>query len=95
MAATAEHKLINATYKTERRFGDFEVYSSLHKEQHIILEVLKEYGYKVMDKGSQSRHLVAGIKTTTLGSVKTHILCNAELRQGFSKCVVLFKDYIM
>ena len=92
MAATAEHKLINATYKREGRFGDFEVYASLLKEQHIILDVLKEYGYKGMDKGSKSRHLVAGIKTTTLDSVKTHILCNAELRQDFAKCVVLFKD---
>ena len=27
--------------------------------------------------------------------VKTQILCNAELRQDFAKCVVLVKDYIM
>ena len=42
-----------------------------------------------MDEGSKTRH-----KTTALDSVKTQILCNAELRQDFAKCVVLFKDYI-
>ena len=41
------------------------------------------------------RHLLAGIKTTALDSVKTQILRNAELRQDFAKCVVLFNDYIM
>ena len=48
-----------------------------------------------MDEGSKTRHLLAGIKTTALDSVKTQILCNAEVRQDFAKCVVLFKDYIM
>ena len=95
MAATAEHKLINATYRGEGRHWDFETYATLHKEQHTILEGLKEYGYAGMDEGSRMRHLLALIKTTALDSVKTQILCNAELRQDFAKCVVLFKDYIM
>ena len=95
MAATAEHKLINATYRQEGRHWDFESYATLHKEQHTILEGLRKYGYAGMDEGSKTRHLLAGIKTTALDSVKTHILCNAELRQDFAKYVVLFKDYIM
>ena len=95
MAATAEHKLINATYRGEGRHWEFKRYSTLHKEQHTILEGLKEYGCAGMDEGSKTRHLLAGIKTTDLDSVKTQILCNAELRQDFAKCVVLFKDYIM
>ena len=73
----------------------FKRYSTLHKEQHTILEGLKEYGCARMDEGSKTRHLLAGIKTTALDSVKTQILCNAELRQDFAKWVVLFKDYIM
>ena len=88
MAATAEHKLIKATYRGEGRHWDFERYATLHKEQHAILEGLKE-------DGSKTRHLLAGIKRTALDSVKTQILCNAELRQDFAKCVVLFKYYIM
>ena len=60
-----------------------------------IIEGLKEYWYAGMDEGSKTRYLLAGIKTTALDSVKTQILCNAELRQGFAKCVVLFKGYIM
>ena len=48
-----------------------------------------------MDEGSKTRYLLAGIKTTALDSVKIQILINAELRQDFAKCVVLFKDFIM
>ena len=95
MTATAEHKLINATYRGEERCWDFEMYATMHKEHHTIVEGLKEYGYAGMDEGSKTRHLLAGIKTTALDSVKTLILCNAELRQDFSKCLILFKDYIM
>ena len=95
MAATAEHKLINAIYRGEGRHWEFEWYATLHKEQHTILEGLKEYGYAGMDEGSKTRHLLAGIKTTALDSVKTQILCNADLRQDFAKYVVVFKDYIM
>ena len=80
MAATAEHKLINATYRTEGMQWDFERYPTLHKEQHSILEGLKEYGYAGMDEGIKTRYLLARIKTTTLDSVKTQILHNPELR---------------
>ena len=48
-----------------------------------------------MDEGIKTRLLLPGIKTTALHSVKTQILCNAEFRQDFAKCVVLVKDYIM
>ena len=40
MAAKAEHKLINATYRGEGRHWVFERYDTLHKEQHTILEGL-------------------------------------------------------
>ena len=95
MAATAEHKLFNATYRGQGRHCGFGRYATMHKEQHAILEGLKEYGYAGMGEESKTRHLLAAIRTTALDSVKTHILCNAELRQDFAKCVVLFKDYIM
>ena len=49
MAVTAEHKLINASYRGEGRCWVFERCASLHKEQHTILEGLKEYGYAGMD----------------------------------------------
>ena len=95
MAATAEHKLINATYRGEGRHWDFERYATFHKEQHSILEGLKEYGYAGMDEGIKTRYLLVRIKTTALDSVKIQILHNAELRQEFAKYVVLFQDYIM
>ena len=93
MAATPEHKLINSTYRGEGRHWNFERYAALHKEQHNILEGLKEYGYAGMDEGSKTRHLLAGFKTTALDSVKTQILCNAEMRQDCAKCVVFSRTY--
>ena len=41
MAATGEHKLINATYRREGRHQDLERYATLHKEQQTILEGLR------------------------------------------------------
>ena len=56
---------------TERKDAlDIERYATLHKEHHNFLEGLKEYGYAGMDEGSKTRHLLAGIKTTELDSVK-------------------------
>ena len=55
MAATAEHKLINATYRGEGKCWDFEKYATLYKEQHTILQGLKEYGYAGMDEGSKTK----------------------------------------
>ena len=95
MAATAEHKLINATYRGEGRHWGFEQYVTSHNEQHTTLEGQKEYGYAGMDEESKTRHLLAGIKTTALDNVKTQILYNADLRQDFAKCVVVFKNYII
>ena len=80
MTATHELKLINATYRGEERCWDFKRYATLHKEQHTMLEGLKEYGYAGMDEGGKTRHLLAGIKMTALDSVKTQILCNADPR---------------
>ena len=78
-----------------QRHWDFEWYATLHKEKHTILEGLKEYGYAGMDEGNKTRHLLAGIKTTALDSVKRQILYNAKLRQDYAKCLVLFNNYIM
>ena len=80
MAAPAEHKLINATYRGEGRCWVFERYATLHKDQHTILEGLKEYGYAGMDEGRMTRHLLTGIKTTALDNVK-HRSC-AMLNSG-------------
>ena len=84
MAATAEHKLINATFRGEGRHWDFERYFTLHKQQHTIHEGLKEYGYPGMVEGSKTRHLLVVIETTALDSLKTQILYNAELRQDLA-----------
>ena len=66
MAATAEHKLINATYRGEGRHGDFEEYATLHKEQHTILE-----GLRSMDMQEWMKEAKQG--TYLLGSRLQHL----------------------
>ena len=78
--ATAEHKLINATYRGERRCWDFERYAAMHKEQHTILEGLEEYEYAGIDEGGKTRLLLAGIRQQHL-TVSRHRSC-AMLNSG-------------
>ena len=46
---------------------------------------MKEVKQGIIKQGSRRQQLI----------VSRQIMCNAELRQDFAKCVVLFKDYIM
>ena len=94
MATTAEKKLSNATYTSEKRRWNFEKFVTLHKDQHIILEGLVEHGYAGIDERSKVRYLLEGIKTSELDVVKSHILATAALRTDFDACVTLFMDFI-
>jgi hypothetical protein len=62
--------------------------------QHAILEELKEHGYAGIDERSKVQHLLAGIKTGSLDSVKTRIMSDASLRSNFDSCVNLFQDFL-
>ena len=63
-------------------------------DQHTILENLTQHGYAGIDPPTKVRHLVDGIKTDKLDSVKTAIMASAALRIDFDSCVNLFKDFI-
>ena len=63
-------------------------------DQHSILEGLKGHGHAGIDDGSKVCHLIAGIKTSALDSVKTRIMSDAALRTDFEACVNLYKDFI-
>ena len=94
MATAAETKLKSVTYSGEKKRWNFEKYVRTHVDQHSILEGLTGHGHAGIDDGSKVRHLIAGIKTSTLDSVKTRILSDANLRTDFDACVTLYKDFI-
>ena len=94
MANDAERKLATANYVGEKRRWNFEKYVSLHKDQHTVLKGLMEYGYVGIDERSKVRHLIDGIKTEKLDTIKATILARQELRTDFDGCVNLYKDFI-
>ena len=69
-------------------------FQKLHKAQHAILEGLVEHGYLGIDTHSKVQHLLKGIKTTAIDSVKMRIIADATLRTDFDVCLNLFQDFI-
>ena len=57
LARSAERKLHNLAYRSERKGWNFEKYVTAHKEQHTILQGLEEHGYKGIDERSKVRSL--------------------------------------
>ena len=94
MALDAEHKLANTHYQGEKKRWTFEKYASQQVEQHSVLNGLKDHGHCGIDRGSEVRFLLNGIKTPVLDPVKTQILANPELGTDFHRRVNLFKDFI-
>ncbi len=94
LANDAERKLQTTTYTGEKRNWNFEKYVTAHVEQFNVLENLKQYGHTGIDPRSRVRHLLDGIKTRDLDSVKTLIMADHELKSNFDRCVTLYKDYI-
>lgn len=94
MAAMAEDILQNTTYTGEQRRWNFERYVNLHKQQHSILNGLKDHGHAGLDGGSMVRHLMHGIKTDKFDSIKSVIMADPEYRKSFDKCVTLYQDFI-
>ena len=94
MAAQAEQKLMHKTCRRETRRWNFERYVTVHQEQHTILEGLVQHGHAGIDECSKTRYLMNGIKTNVLDSVKTQIVADTGLSNDFSRCIVLYKDYI-
>ncbi len=93
-SSAAENKLKTTTYSGEKKRWNFDKFVRIHLEQHAVLEGLTEHGYAGIDPRSKVRHLLSGIKTSDLDSVKTQIMASQELRGDFDRCVNLFKDFI-
>jgi len=94
MASAAEKTMQTTVYNGEMKRWDFEKFVNLHKQQHSILDGLVLHGYAGIDERSDVRHLVEGIKTDKLDTIKGQILASAELRSSFDRSVTLFQDFI-
>ena len=94
MSSKAESILNTTSYNGEKRRWTFEKYVTLHKEQHTILQGLKDYGYAGIDERTKVQKLLEGIKVEKLDVVKSQILSNAALRTDFDACVDLFNQFI-
>ena len=64
MASEAERLLVATHYFSERERFNFERYMKIQKDQHHILEVIKEHGHMGIDTRSQVRNFIEGIKIT-------------------------------
>ena len=93
-ANEAETKLKDSTYHGEKRHWNFERYVRMHQDQHTILQSLIQHGYAGIDERSKVRHLLDGIKTNELDTVKGQIWASPTLQNSFDDCVTLFQDFI-
>ena len=69
----AEKALTTLNYRGESRTWNFEKYSICHLKNQGILDGLKMYGYKGIDKRSKVCYLTDEIKTKALDAVKMRI----------------------
>ena len=54
-----------------------------------------DQGYIGINERAKVRHLMAGIKDSSLNVVKCQILANPEARNSFDRAVTLYKDYLV
>ena len=94
MASEAERILVATHYSGERKWFNFERFVKIQKDQHYILEVIKEHGYVGIDPRSQVRHLIEGIQINQFDAVKYQIMATASLITDYYGCVYLYKTLI-
>lgn len=94
MASQAEGKLKSTRYYGEKKRWNFEKFARVHVEQHTILEGLALHGHAGIDERSKVRHLLDGIMTKDMDSVKTQVMADATLRGDFTRVVTLCQDYL-
>ena len=81
-------------YSSERKWSNFERYVRIKKDQHHIIEGLKEHGCVGIDPRSQVRNLIQGIRITEFDVVKAQIMVTDSLITDYDGCVSLYKTFI-
>ena len=93
-ANEAQAKLKDSSYHGEKHCWNFERYVCMHQDQHTIIQSLVQHGYAGIDERSKVRHLLDGIKTNELDTVKGQIWASPMLQNNFDGCVTHFHDFI-
>ena len=93
MANIAERQLRDVSYFGEKPNWTFKKVVTVHKEQYHVLISLEKHAYKGIDERSKVRHLIDGVKTAKLDTIKATILSFSEYRNSFDRCVTLHKDF--
>jgi len=91
----AETKLQSLTWDGKvRKNWSFTKYILAHKEQHIILEKLKDFGsYGGIDENAKRRYFLQGIHDASLNPVISSISGDMSPKT-FDECVEQFNNYI-
>jgi hypothetical protein len=93
-SSAAETEIRNLTYNGEGRRWTFEKYATAMKEQHGILDQLREHGYAGRDETTKVRDLMNGIKTELLTPATSTILAKPEYLHNFDAAVAYIKSYM-
>ena len=93
-ATTSEKALELASWTHNTKRFTFDTFVKIHLDHHQVLSDLVDHGYAGIDERSKVRHLLKGIKSTKMDSVKAAILASDKLRSDFSGCVTLYKDFM-
>jgi hypothetical protein len=94
MSSEEETKLTSTLYNGEKKCFTWETYVSIRTEQHSVLNGMKYYGYAGIDDSSKLRHLLKGIKITSLDVCKTQVMASPSLRDNFAATVKLYSTFI-
>jgi hypothetical protein len=97
MKTTAERTLRDTYYTGERRRFDLDKFIAVHTEAHNQIQNAHEASggtYPLLDDGSKVRHLLDGIRTTTLEAAKAAIWADPGLRNDFVRATDLLRTFI-
>ena len=94
MANIAERQLRDVSYFGEKPNWTFKKVVTVHKEQYHVLISLEKHAYKGIDERSKVRHLIDGVKTAKLDTIKATILYISEYRISFENRVMFYEDFI-
>ena len=94
-ATTSERGLELASWTQNTKRYNFYDYVKIYLDHDQICLDLTAHGYAGIDERSKVRHLLKGIKSFKMDSVKTAILASNTLRSGFNSRVTLYKDFMV
>ena len=94
MANIAERQLRDVSYFGEKPNWTFKKVVTVHKEQYHVLISLEKHAYKGIYERSKVRHLIDGVKTAKLDTIKATILYISEYSISFENRVMFYEDFI-